>query len=283
MTLLLTTNWAHKYDDILIVFMNTSQENDATLDFIHKCEIEFDLPIVWLEAVVHHGERKANTHKVVDYHTACRDGSVYEEHIKKYGIPNQKFCHCTRGLKLEPFRSYLKSIGWKKGTYHTAIGIRDDESRRRSKSAEENNIIYPLMDWEPRSKPDVNSFWESQSFRLDLAGYQGNCKWCWKKSFRKLLTLIDDDPSIFDFPARMERDHLYVGPEFRKPEGTPDGYHRTFFRGNLSVKDLMQMYKERGEEWMRAENDAIVYSGAEIKLDLDDGCVESCEIDFEAL
>lgn len=285
MTIVLAEEFDKRYSERRLVFANTSQENDATLEFVHECEERFDLDIIWLEAVTHHGERVANTHKIVDYYTACRNGDVYEDHIKKYGIPNQKFQHCTRGLKLEPIKSYLRSIGWKPNTYDTAIGIRADEQRRRSKHAEKNHIVYPLMDWVPMSKPNVNAWWKEQDFRLELAGYQGNCKWCWKKSFRKLLTVVDDDKAIFEFPNRME--HLYkkVGPEFNKPgaEDFPD-YKRTFFRGNMSTEDLFKMYSET--EWDRAEDDSIIYEGLQMSLDFEaDGgqCVESCEIDFDAL
>ena len=286
MTYMMQHQFAGKYEEVELVFVNTSQENEATLEFVHECEMAFGWNVVWLEAVVNFGERKSNSHRIVNYDTANRDGQVYEDHIKKYGVPNSKFQHCTRGLKLEPIKSYLRSIGWKNGTYDTCIGIRADEPSRRSKNAETTHIVYPLLDWEPLGKPDVNSFWDAQPFRLRLAGYQGNCRWCWKKSFRKLLTIIDDDPSIMDFPKRMEATYGLVGPEFLKPEGIKEGYHRTFFRGNLDVNDLFNMYADRKQEWMRAEDDAIVYSGYTIPLDVEEGngeCTESCEIDFDAL
>ena len=60
-----------------------------------------------------------------------------------------------------------------------AIGIRADESHRKSKVAEENNFIYPLIDWDI-DKEDVLSWWEDQDFDLEIPEHMGNCVWCWK-------------------------------------------------------------------------------------------------------
>jgi hypothetical protein len=129
------------------------------------------------------------------------------------------------------------------------------------------------------TKPDVNTFWRDQPFRLDLLGYQGNCKWCWKKSTRKLLTIMDENPTAFEFPERLEREYGTVGPEFAKEQRA--GYHRVFFRGSLSVRDLRNLHA--AGDWTRAENDAVVYSDKRVALDQDDGCVESCELNTEDL
>lgn len=285
MTLLLLTKYKNKYDDVAVVFANTGQEHDETLDFVFLCDAEFDFNCVWVEAEVHHGKRKASTHKIVNYFTASRDGRPFEEVIKKYGIPNSSAPMCTRELKSNPIRSYITNEkGWKTGTYDVAIGIRADESKRRSMTAKEANIVYPLLDWFPMTKPEVNDFWNKHNFRLNLAGYQGNCKWCWKKSMRKHLTIMDDDPSIFDFPERMEKQYGLIGPEFKKPHKYGKDYRRVFFRQYLSVKDIRRIYDEQKNDICRAENDAVIYKNCEISLDMEpsDGCcTESCEVNWE--
>lgn len=283
MTHLLTTKWADRYDERAILFANTGQENEETLEFVRRCDEHWGWGVVWVEAVVHHGERKASTHRVVDFLSASRKGEPFESYIQKFGIPNQKFKDCTRELKRRPLESYIKrELGWVTGTYDTAIGIRADELSRRSAVAEQRRLVYPLLDWEPTTKPGVNTFWRDQPFRLRLAGYQGNCKWCWKKSFRKLMTVMDDDASIFDFPERMERLYGLVGPEFLKDPATrehplPLGYHRTFFRGNLGVPQLREMYKSFDPR-RRAEDDAVVFDDDDPVAD--GGCSESCEVDW---
>jgi len=285
MTQWLLKNRAQDYDEIQVVFANTGQEREETLDFIERCSKHFGFPTTWVEAVVHHGERRAPTHRVVDFSNASRNGEPFEEAITKYGIPNQAFPGCTRDIKLCPMKSYLRSVGWENGSYDTAIGIRNDERNRvRKKAMVEERIVYPLVYDLPMSKPDVNEFWRRQPFRLQLKGYEGNCKWCWKKSLRKHLTLASENPSYYDFPKQIEEKYGLVGPEFNKEgmqERVAGGYRRTFFRQGLSAKDILRMAQE--EEFTSAEDDADKYpdysTGEGYELDMVfSGCSEHCEV-----
>lgn len=275
----LNTEWRDRYDEVQVLFANTGQEREETLVFVDKCDAAFGLGVVYVEAEVYPYERRSPGGKKVDFETASRDGQPFEACIQKYGIPNTKFPACTRDLKLNPMRNYLESIGWEKGTYDTAIGIRADEIDRISSLAKQHRIVYPLISWLPTTKPQINTWWGRQSFRLGLKGYQGNCKWCWKKSFRKHLTLIAENPEIYEFPRRMEREYGHIGPEFNKPEkDLAEGYRRTFFRGNMSVEDLFRMYEEQRDTFEPAEDDSQVYREFDPKLDMAGGCEESCEI-----
>lgn len=269
------------YSDVVTVFANTGQENEETLEFIRDCDATLGFNTVWVEAVINPESGAGTTHKIVNFDTADRSGVPFEEMIKKYGIPNTKAPHCTRELKQRAMASYIASLGWKKGEYETAIGIRADESHRRSPNAEASGLVYPLLDWAPTTKPQVNLFWREQSFRLRLAGYQGNCRWCWKKSLRKLLTIMELDPSVFDFPERMESTYGLVGPEFKK-EYRP-GYRRTFFRQNMSVQDLRRVYEENKDSLLLAKDDSVFYEHQLLFFDVEpgDGCTESCEVLWE--
>ena len=111
-----------QYDEIEVVFANTGQERPETLEFVHRFSTHFDIPVTYVEAVVHHGKRKGSTHKVVTHATASRQGEPFEDVIRKYGIPNRAYPHCTRELKMLPMHSYIKSLGWE--DYNTAVGIR---------------------------------------------------------------------------------------------------------------------------------------------------------------
>lgn len=250
-----------RYDEVIYVFGNTGEEDERCLRFVDRCDREFALGVVWVEAVVHHGSRKGTEHRVVTFDTASRHGEPYEAHIQKYGIPNMAFPHCTRELKYRPIHSYAASLGWT--DYETAIGIRTDERRRVSKGATADKIVYPLLDWFPSDKQDVNSFWEDQSFSLGMQEHEGNCRWCWKKSDAKLLRLMTENPAIFDFPERMERTYPRVGAEFLKD---PAARNRTFFRGNRGVEDLRRLHAEVGSRIIP------------INPDDDAGCSESCEV-----
>ena len=276
MTIWLLKNMRQFYADVVIVFANTGKENEETLEFVQKCSEEFGFPVVWVEAVVHHGSKTGTTHKVVSFETASRDGEPFEEVIKKYGIPNAGWLHCTRELKTNPLYSYIRSIGWKKGTFETAIGMRVDEIGRANEKAAEIGIIYPLITDYPATKPMINEWWEKQSFRLPLKGYQGNCDFCWKKSLRKHLTIIKEKPEVFDWPERMES--LYG----RAGKIADDEEDRVFFRNRMSAKDL-RLIASTGQ-FAPAEDDARVYPEPDLfgfKLDIQSACAQSCEVAFD--
>lgn len=266
-----------KYPEIVITFANTGQENERTLWFVEMCaRLYFDVPVVWVEADL--SGPKGVRARVVDYTTASRDGRPFEDAIRRYGIPNAKFPNCTRALKQHAMQAYLRSIGWAAGTYDTAIGIRADEFDRMSSLAATHRLVYPLCVRWPLTKPDINRFWQSQPFRLGLKGYQGNCKWCWKKSFRKHMTILHETPEAYDFPERMEQQYALVGPEFRKDPAPSPGYRRTFFRSNKSVQDLRAMLAEEiAKGTYSAARDDAAWTDPTIDGS-EGGCGESCEV-----
>jgi hypothetical protein len=269
----LLANRADRYDEIVCLFANTGQENEETLRFVQRCDEAFGLGVVWVEAVVN-DRGKGTSHRVVDFQSASRQGEPFEEVIKKYGIPNQAYPHCTRELKLAPMLDYLKSIGWDRGSYDTAIGIRADEADRITADFQKKRLIYPLISDVEMTKPRVNAWWKDQPFRLGLKGYEGNCKWCWKKSLRKHLTLLNENPEWYDFPERMEKKHGLSGHNI-------DGTKRVFFRQGLSVSDLRKLARE--SQFTPASDDSVNYEdqmSLGFDLDKSGGCSESCEVEF---
>lgn len=272
----LLSNRAHEYDEVVCIFANTGQENEETLRFVKQCDEAFGLNVVWVEAEVQAG-RVGTKHRVVDFNSADRLGYVFESVIQKYGIPNQAYPHCTRELKLAPMLSYISSLGWKKGDYDTAVGIRADEIDRIAADAKQRKLIYPLITDIEMTKPRVNAWWAKQPFRLNLKGYQGNCKWCWKKSMRKHLTLMSENPEYYNFPEAMESKHGLSGYNI-------DGNKRVFFRNNTSTKELRLIASDGS--FTPSSDDAQVYEDQiSLGFDLDapgGGCDgESCEIRFE--
>jgi len=232
-------NWTNEYD-VKVVFANTGQENEETLLFVQKCSEHFNVEVVWVEAVVNPENKKGTTHRIVDFGSASRNGEPFEAVIAKYGIPNPATPHCNRELKLNAINSYLKAIGWK--DHFTAIGIRADECDRMNAKMKERRLVYPLITDKPMTKPKINAWWDLQPFRLNLKGYQGNCKTCWKKSDPKLYTLIIEDRSQFDFFEQMEKKYGNFIPPSRVKLMTDRGEtpptHTNFFRKDRSVEDL---------------------------------------------
>lgn len=285
MTLWILRHWRSRYDRIVIVFANTGEENEETLDFIRLCDERLDFGTVWIEAVVNPQLGKGPGFRVVTFETASRNGEPFEAFIAKYGIPNPKFKGCTRVLKRQAIEAYCRSLGWGPGSYDLAIGIRADEIDRMTSDARDKHIVYPLVSARPTTKPEINTFWARQNFRLRLKGYQSNCKTCWKKSLRKLLTIMDENPSAFDFNRRMEAEYSLVGPEFIKdaagtlPIPLLPGYRRVFFRENKSTADLEAMLAaQKAAGTFRPAEDDTAILGFDFGLDTGGGCGESCEV-----
>ena len=242
--------------DIHVLFANTGEEHEKTLEFIHNCDNYFNFNTVWLEANVQHGKREGSTYKVVDYKTASRNGEPFEEVIKKYGVPNTAYPHCTRELKLNPMTSYMKTIT---KNYITAIGIRADETRRVSKNATKNKIIYPLVDMNI-DKEFILDWWKEQAFDLGIEEREGNCKWCWKKSDKKHMQNIHHNPEWYLFPNTMEEKYSETGGHSDR------SIKRYFFRNHRSTKDMFKLY-DLTKENLLPIND--METG---------GCSESCEL-----
>lgn len=262
------------WKEMIVVFANTGQENEATLQFVDKCDKHFGWNVVWVEAEVNHENRKGTRHKIVTFETASRNGEPFKQVIAKYGIPNIATPHCSRELKRAPIKSYAKSIGWK--DYKTAIGIRADEIDRISENATKEKLYYPLVKFGV-TKPSVNRFWRDMPFRLDLKGYEGNCKVCWKKSLRKLMTIAVENPVAFNFFEQMENEYgNFIPPtrqhnEFVKPP-------IRFFRKNLSVADIKLMSENYFEKAMDDSKNTVEFQQLVLDLDVAHGCIESCEV-----
>jgi len=231
MTLFLLSSNKYKDYQKIIVFANTGKEREETLSFVNEFEKYIGMCIFWLEADVQPNKGEGTKHKLVDYKTASRNGEPFEDVIKKYTIPNQQFIHCTRELKISPIRSFLRSIGLKKGDYLEAIGIRADEQHRINwDRAKKDNLIYPLVTDIRVNSQFIRDYWDNMPFDLGLKDYEGNCDMCYKKSKRKLLTLISENPNAIDWWIEMET--KYGNDE------------HVFYRGNTSGLDLVELSKQ---------------------------------------
>lgn len=276
MTKMLLDHFSDKYD-FIVTFANTGLEHEKTLEFVNNCDKYFGFNTVWLEAVINPEKQKGTTHKIVTFETASRNGEPFHEMIKKYGIPNPSYPHCTRELKLQVMHSYLRSIGINHKDIPTAIGIREDETRRVNKKANEVKITYPLIDLFPTDKQDVLNWWSLQKFDLGLDDWDGNCKGCFKKSFKKIFKQLDSDPTALDFHLEMESKYPQVGNKdfinVTNDRGdvidtmlVPD---RVFFRGQTSAKKLHEMYLEYKQKPDYEDLQLSIFDG---------GCSESCEV-----
>lgn len=269
MTRMLLTEGRGLFDEYIVCFANTGREHPKTLDFIKKCDDEFGFNTVWLEAVVDQRKGKQITHKVIDYDTASRDGQPFEDVIRKYGIPNVSRPHCSDKLKKYVMSSYIRSLGLKASRVPTAIGIRNDESRRVSGT--EADVIYPLIDIWSVDREHILLWWEDQTFDLEIDEFEGNCQACYKKSFHKLHLQMERDPSVFDWTDEMERKYGHINARSKSPYKNNSkvweekrGCRSVFFRGGKSTQDLRDEHVRLQGNYRKPPED-------------EGGCSESCE------
>jgi len=242
------------------VFMNTGAEDERTLEFINKCDKEWELNLIWIEALVNPEKGKRTNYRIVDFDSASRQCEPFYDVIKKYGIPNNSYPHCNRELKLHPFNSWLADTC---PDAHRAIGIRLDEIDRMAANMDKMKIIYPLISRWPTMKAEILSWWEKQSFNLDIPEHYGNCVTCWKKSDRKLLTLDKNDPILFSHFQEMELIASDLGSNAPNNSGV-------FFRKHRSTEDIL---RESEEQFNAFEDKYFNYIS-----DVSNGCSDSCDL-----
>ena len=93
--------------DALVCFANTGKEDEATLEFVRDCSVNWGVKIHWIE--YRHDEVGFAE---VDFDTASRDGEPFEALIRKVQfLPNSGMRICTTHLKIRPFRKYLGFCG----------------------------------------------------------------------------------------------------------------------------------------------------------------------------
>jgi len=260
----LISEWSDDYE-MHVFFANTGEEQEESLIFVDKCSKYFGFHVTWIEAVIDPINGKGTQHKVVDFKTASRNGEPFEAMIQKYGIPDIQHPYCTRELKSQALSSAQRDLG----CYQIAIGIRYDEWDR---IGTDPKIIYPLIDWKIQ-KADINRFWAEMPFRLNLKGYEGNCKTCWKKSDRKLATIAVEHPEWFDNFRRWEQLYENFRPETQPTRPLP----ARFFRQYKTVSDIFAIAQKPG--FVKTSDDklnTVAYEQYELDLQVY-GCSESCE------
>lgn len=255
--------WSHKYNFIFI-FANTGMEDEGTLKFVDRCDKEFGLNLVWVEAVFNHERNKGTTSKVVNFKTATRGDSLFREMASIYGVPNAAYPHCNRELKIQPIQHYKTTVNLKR-KHLTAIGIRGDEIDRMDDKAEEHGLVYPLISWQIAYKPEIIHWWSKRDFDLEVDEHYGNCVTCWKKSDRKLKTVAQDDESLFDSFLKIEADYGHVKALDKD---------RVFYRRHRSTSEIINDSKK--------PFDRFVDHKPEVQLRLiSDGCIDISDDDIE--
>lgn len=195
-------------EDAIVCFANTGKEDEATLKFVHDCETNWNVPIVWLEYT--DADEPKDRWKQVTYETASRDGEPFEAVIrKKCYLPNPVTRFCTIEMKIRTIANYLFHIGMCEKRSHGEnmawVGIRADEPRRAAKIPRDRTPLVAAG----VTKEMVGEFWRNQSFDLELPNingvtYHGNCDLCFLKGASQTMSLIQEKPERAIWWAGME-------------------------------------------------------------------------------
>lgn len=255
--------------NLIHVFANTGLEDPKTLEFVDRCDREYNLNTVWVEAVVNPEKNKGTTHKIVDFETASRNGEPMEAVFSKYGLSNHDWPHCTREAKIAPIESYMRSLGFKRG-HQRAIGIRVDEIDRMSFTRmEKGEVIYPLIKINPTNKAQIRHWWAAQNFDLEVPEHRGNCVGCWKKSDRKLYTACQETPGVFEWLSEMEGKYENVSPM--------EGETRRMFRRYRTAKDIIASSNQPFIPFVDHMPELQLTLDID-PMDIEDDCSAGCEI-----
>lgn len=233
-------------NDFHIVFANTGKERDETLDFVHKCEVEWNLPIVWVEGVYNPYDLEEQTmvssigFKIVNYETAKRRSekdTPFEKMIDWVNcgiVPNRASRFCTKYLKIVPMERYMQSIGFP--DYQLVMGIRYDEPERVVKHPD---AIMPLNEAKI-TQPMVREWFSHQPFDLQLKDYEGNCDVCYLKSLRKRLTILWEHPEFAPWWSEQE---IKTDSTFQQGKSIDDLLKRASALKFQPAKDQFQLDK----------------------------------------
>lgn len=193
-------------DEAVVCFANTGKEEEATLEFVRDCAVNWQVPITWLEF-----RDTDEKFEVVTFETASRNGEPFEALVRKRNyLPNPVTRFCTIDLKIRPIGRYLLNLGMAdtktEAENMSMIGMRADEQRRAAKIADKSRI--PLVT-AGITKEDVGAFWRAQPFDLGLPNnngvtMHGNCDLCFLKGGAQILSLIAEKPSRAVWWAKIE-------------------------------------------------------------------------------
>lgn len=257
--------------NIIYAMANTSKERVESLEFMNDCDKYYGLNITWIEAEFHKG-RKGTTPKIVEYKNLKRKGEIFEDGIKKLGIPSSVNKWCNRDMKIVPLKKYADSV-FGKGNYSIAVGLRIDEIDRVRRDYKKNNVFYPLMD-RKINKEQRNWFWKNEPISINIPAFKGNCDMCFEKSDRKLMTILLEDENVIHWWDEMIKKYSHI------PKPTSPSYNElmeknngmTFFRGYKTIEDLVKL----AEKPFKKSTDEYIYEND--LFDSEGDCGSGCSV-----
>ena len=259
--------------NIVNVFLNTGKEDIRSLKFMYECDKHYNLNLVWLESIINPFKNSGSSYRVTSYSNLDTSGKIFEQGIKKYGIPNRTNKWCNRELKLVPLEKYANDL-FGKNNWSLALGIRTDEIDRISEKYKTNNIFYPPFENKIDSR-ERNKFWSTEPIKLSLKAYEGNCDECFEKSKRKRMTIAVENPEKLIWWNDMEEKYSLIEIEGKEQYNNAVKSGGVYFgRMNESIQQLI----EEAKKPFKKATDEYIYEND--LFDLESDCGNSCTLEL---
>ena len=172
----------HEYQEgDLVIFCDTGREHPKTYKFINDFEANEGIPIIRLKYSESEDPFKSLLEK------------------KRYKlIPNRMKRICTVELKIKTCRRYLRKLGLIE--YENFVGFRYDEPLRVKRRKQQWKKVYdkfPLYD-KKITKDQINQYWDSKSYNLEIPSILGNCTLCFMKGTNAIISILSTYPELAD-------------------------------------------------------------------------------------
>lgn len=261
----------YPYHKVVYVMANTSKEHKESLIFMNKCDEYFGLEMNWIEAIFNPKKGKGVDFRIVKYEDLKTKGEIFEDGIKKLGISSKINAWCNRDMKQVPVKKFADSI-FGLNNYSIAVGMRADEMDRVGKAYKTNNTFYPLLDNGITSK-DRNKFWDKQPIKIEIPAYKGNCDLCYKKSNRKIMTVLKENPEKAEWWNDMTKKYSQISIAGKPSYNAyAENGGMNFYRQNISLDELIKMSSEP----FKMATDEYVYEND--LFDEEEDCGSGCTI-----
>jgi 3'-phosphoadenosine 5'-phosphosulfate sulfotransferase (PAPS reductase)/FAD synthetase len=223
----------------IFVFENTSLERWETYAFLRKLD---DYLLGGKLIMLEFDPTAPNRYRIVTHDTLRRNGEVMDAMLNTplkrrdgtFGVrplPNPTQRTCTANLKIKTSHRYVRhTLKWPMD-YYAAIGYRADEKSRCDKrwlsdemrGFDEGGIgVFPMFD-SGANVFDVDRFFATGPFDLELESIFGNCDFCfmastWKIKERMVMVALETQTKLRPGTPPPERIARWIAWEERQSD-----------------------------------------------------------------
>jgi 3'-phosphoadenosine 5'-phosphosulfate sulfotransferase (PAPS reductase)/FAD synthetase len=127
-------------------------------------------------------------------------------------IPNHRARFCTRILKIDPYRTWLRQQVAEHGGVVSYVGLRADEEGRAGGAYDDIGGVtmrFPMREW-GWGIADVQKYLQDRGIVIP----RGNCARCYEQRLGEWWTLWKEHPEIY---ADAEAEEIRIGHTWRSP------------------------------------------------------------------